>query len=100
MKVKASDYVYEGKTGTHYRFFCPGCDQAHVINHTWQYNNNPESATFSPSILVTWKGLEDGLPKEKRCHSFIRDGKIEFLTDCTHFMAGQTVELPEWPYGG
>jgi hypothetical protein len=28
-----------------------------------------------------------------RCHSFITDGKIEFLSDCTHSLAGQTVEL-------
>jgi len=31
------------------------------------------------------------------CHSFIRDGKIQFLGDCTHALAGQTVDLPELP---
>lgn len=30
-----------------------------------------------------------------RCHSFVRDGKIEFLGDCTHEMAGTTIELPD-----
>lgn len=29
------------------------------------------------------------------CHSFVRDGRIEFLSDCTHALAGQTVELSE-----
>ncbi len=29
------------------------------------------------------------------CHSFVRDGRIEFLGDCTHKLAGQTIELPE-----
>lgn len=29
------------------------------------------------------------------CHSFIRDGRIEFLSDCTHALAGQTVDLPD-----
>jgi hypothetical protein len=31
------------------------------------------------------------------CHSFVTDGRIQFLGDCTHALAGQTVDLPEWP---
>ena len=31
------------------------------------------------------------------CHSFVTDGRIQFLADCTHALAGQTVDLPEWP---
>jgi hypothetical protein len=34
-------------------------------------------------------------PPSPLCHSFVRDGRIEFLSDCTHSLAGQTVELPE-----
>lgn len=30
------------------------------------------------------------------CHSFIKDGKIQFLGDCTHALANQTVDLPDW----
>jgi hypothetical protein len=30
------------------------------------------------------------------CHSFVRDGRIEFLSDCTHRLAGQTVDLPDF----
>ena len=29
------------------------------------------------------------------CHSFVTDGRIQFLADCTHPLAGQTVDLPE-----
>jgi hypothetical protein len=29
------------------------------------------------------------------CHSFVTDGKIQYLSDCTHAMAGQTVDLLE-----
>ncbi len=32
----------------------------------------------------------------KVCHSFIRDGTIQFLGDCSHAMVGLTVELLEW----
>jgi hypothetical protein len=31
------------------------------------------------------------------CHSFVTDGRIQFLGDCTHALANQTVELPDLP---
>jgi hypothetical protein len=31
------------------------------------------------------------------CHSFVTDGRIQYLGDCTHAMAGQTVDLPDIP---
>jgi hypothetical protein len=31
------------------------------------------------------------------CHSFIKEGMIEFQTDCKHELAGKTVHLPEFP---
>jgi hypothetical protein len=30
------------------------------------------------------------------CHSFVIDGRIQFLSDSTHVLAGQTVDLPKW----
>lgn len=30
------------------------------------------------------------------CHSVVTDGKIAFCSDCTHEMAGKTVDLPDW----
>ena len=36
--------------------------------------------------------------KDDVCHSFVTDGRIQFLGDCTHKLAGQTVNIPEWPY--
>lgn len=34
---------------------------------------------------------------EKVCHSFVTDGRIQFLADCTHDLAGLTVDLPDFP---
>jgi hypothetical protein len=31
------------------------------------------------------------------CHSFVKEGMIEFLSDCTHDMKNKTVELPDYP---
>lgn len=91
-------------------FFCPGCDTAHGIDpKRWEFNGNLERPTFTPSVLVrfTLYGPEK-LPFEKYdgpgvceatpavCHSFVTDGRIRFLGDCTHTLAGQTVDLPPW----
>lgn len=84
-------------------FWCPGCDSAHQVNTSpksnWTWNGDMDRPTFSPSILVTceWH-TEDDTMKDDRCHSFVKDGQIQFLSDCTHAKAGQTVDIPEWPH--
>jgi len=55
----------------------------------WTWNGSTEKPTFKPSVLTEGG---DGRP---RCHSFITDGKIQFLNDCTHELAGKTVDLLE-----
>lgn len=73
-------------------FKCPGCEQRHAITDSWEFNGDVQNPTFSPSILVWWDEGEERL--KKRCHSFIKGGKIQFLDDCTHSLAGKTVDLP------
>lgn len=34
--------------------------------------------------------------KQTICHLFIKEGKIEYLSDCTHSLAGTTIDLPDW----
>ena len=36
-------------------------------------------------------------PKPLLCHSHVREGRIQFLSDCTHALVGQTVDLPDIP---
>jgi hypothetical protein len=64
----------------------------------WDFNGDLENPTFSPSMLARSDYGEERMPHV--CHSFVRDGRIQYLSDCTHSMAGQTVDLPdleEWP---
>ena len=80
-----------------YGFHCPGCRGPQMIPtagpKAWGFNGSLEAPTFTPSILST---RTYGYSNEKLvCHSFVRDGKIEFLSDCTHSLAGQTVELKD-----
>lgn len=85
------------KGGPDYQFYCPGCKEHHGVwtnkkeQPCWDFNGNIDLPTFSPSLLVR----EPSPSGMKICHSFIRDGKIQFLSDCTHHLAGQTIELPE-----
>lgn len=101
--LRSSD---DGHGGTRLVFFCPGCDDYHAIavgtglGPRWSWNGDADRPTFGPSILVTYpanpKAGDDFKEwrTERRCHSFVRDGRIEYLGDCTHGMAGQTVDLP------
>jgi hypothetical protein len=105
-------------------YYCQGCEQAHRIevgNGRWTWNGDVENPTFSPSVKVsgrkfTPKGEADyqawaaaGYPKNADgsmhsfdnaptvCHTFITNGMVQFLSDCTHELAGQTLPLPDLP---
>lgn len=87
-------------------FQCPGCKSGHTFRvdaddqfkgPVWAWNNNLDRGTFSPSLLYRWDGLENGVEVKKVCHSFVTDGKIRFLSDCTHDLKDQTVDIPEAP---
>lgn len=91
----------------------------------WAWNGDAERPTFTPSVLTWWDepangddvealkrdieaararreagatGAEAKIPTaSKRCHSFVVDGQMQMLADCTHALAGQTVPIPPWP---
>lgn len=94
-------------------FWCPGCKCAHGVWTTkqngvgavWSFNGDMERPTFSPSLLIRFTrditneehtrimaGEKLNIPQTV-CHSFVRDGQIEFLSDCTHHLAGKTVPM-------
>lgn len=88
--------VYEHETTV--RWWCPGCKRSHLVpvvggRVTWSFNGDLEKPTLSPSVLVHQRMHSDGSEYSPQCHTFIRDGSIEFLGDCTHALAGQTVPM-------
>lgn len=56
----------------------------------WTWNGDTEKPTLHPSILTEGYGFTDQL---HRCHTWVNDGMAQFLPDCSHELAGQTVEL-------
>ena len=108
--LRAVEYT---EAGCDFMFWCPGCSEAHAIwtrkrNHLgaiWSFNNDLLKPTFNPSLLIRSKRPVTGeeyqrimarenlnIP-DRVCHSYIRDGRIQFLADCTHALAGQTVPM-------
>lgn len=71
---------------------CPACGFGHLFDKRWTFSGDVERPTFRASMLVH---EDPNVPSRKRCHSFVTDGRIEFLSDCGHAMAGQTVDLPD-----
>ena len=79
-----------------YMIFCPGCKCGHKFDSRWAFNGNMEKPTFVGSMLVKWTADRSDGPIDHVCHSFVREGKIQFLSDCTHHLVNQTVDLPDF----
>lgn len=94
--AKVSVHISQDGKTIQYWFYCPGCKSHHAFttkspgfNSPWTFDGNLEAPTFSPSLLC------NGDYPESRCHSFVRNGKIEFLGDCFYELKNQTVDLPD-----
>jgi hypothetical protein len=78
-------------SSTTYLFHCPGCQAPHPFEvPRWIWNSSLTEPTFMPSLLVNRHD------PQTRCHLFMARGQIQFLTDCHHSLAGQTVPCPDW----
>ncbi|MEA3390024.1 MAG: DUF6527 family protein [Pseudomonadota bacterium] len=92
-------------------FMCPGCKSVHGIKvgdgagPRWGWNGDADAPTFTPSILVqTGRAVDPAFQHEpgdppEICHSFVTDGRIQFLADSTHHLSGQTVDIPPFSWG-
>lgn len=78
-------------------FHCPGCGYDHEVPITgpraWKWNDSLETPTLHPSVFVNRGRANPAVPV---CHSWVKDGRIQFLPDSTHALAGQSVDVPNW----
>jgi hypothetical protein len=104
----AKVYIRDGDPEQRIGWKCPGCKDLHAIPtvgpKAWKWNGSLDRPTLEPSInqwSEEYKDDEIHIPKQI-CHSYLRNGSMQFLNDCTHSLAGQTIELPEldpnWKY--
>lgn len=81
----------------HYWFRCPGCLESHHFSTPrWQFDGNLEAPTFRPSLRYPGHRKVGNPTLLGECHLYLTAGRIEFLQDCSHALAGQTVDLPVW----
>ena len=83
-----------------YSFRCLGCNTTHHFMTStpdrpcWNFNGDVEKPTVNPSLLVRWSDSKG----PRVCHLFIKEGKIQYLADCTHALAGKTFDMVDMPY--
>jgi hypothetical protein len=96
MKFKKIENIRPGDPD--YVFYCSGCKCDHGVwtydwdGPKWLFNRNVDYPTVSPSIKITTPSPA-GI---KICHSFINNGQIQYLDDCTHEFKGKTIDLPDY----
>lgn len=82
------DYIYP----------CQGCGTHHGIRTVkegvgpvWKLSGGVDYPTVTPSVKVTSRNAKGPTV----CHFFITNGQIRYLDDCTHDLAGQTVDMED-----
>jgi hypothetical protein len=79
--------------------YCPACESYHPFRvgdpkkGFWEWDGNRISPTIGGSLFTN----RDGSAPVPKCHLHVTDGKIIYLPDCSHDLAGQTVDLPDFP---
>jgi len=82
-----------GRAGLAY--WCQGCDGIHTIlidgkgSPNWHWDGNKDKPTFQPSVLLR--------SPDRTCHTYVRNGIVTFLPDCTHKYKGTDQPLPDLP---
>lgn len=87
-------------------YWCSGCECLHMVNVAsdmrprWTWNGDVNKPTLSPSIRTFWQ--RTGEAEQTRCHHFLRDGVIEFLSDSAAHQLRGSHPLQPIPadYGG
>lgn len=93
-------HVVDGGVVVGFYFDCPGCKSGHSLiqrrfegqnSPAWRFNGNEDYPTFHPSVLSKLARTDGS--RVEICHFFVVNGELQFLSDCTHALAGQTVAM-------
>ena len=84
-------------------FHCPGCGGTHAywLAHPppktqpiWEFDGNIQAPSWTPSLRIQSMSRKE---KPYICHLYVRNGQIEYLSDCTHELAGKTIPMQLYP---
>ena len=99
--LKDFQYVQvEAGEATHIKLVFPGPISERIIpvvssggrggTPNWSWNGNTERPTLRPSVLTR---VDFGAKDSIICHSWVTDGLVHFLPDCTHSLKEQILPL-------
>lgn len=79
-----------------YLFWCPGCDDAHVIytagpEPIWAVTGGIDSPTVQPDIAISLRG-------QLHCVITIKNGMIHYGDKSLHHLAGKTIPMIKFDY--
>lgn len=98
LKLRNGEFIEASlKTATHLKLRFPGPSGTMYLpvclnskeEKSWLWNGDVYAPTLTPSVC-TRMGHAD---HETICHSWVREGRVEFLGDSTHEHAGKTLDL-------
>lgn len=98
LKLSAAGYEpCEATEATHIKLHLPGPFPNRILpvmiggtrrgSPNWTWNGDIDRPTVKPSVLTR------GGDGEHVCHCWINDGRVQFLSDCTHEFANTTLDL-------
>lgn len=107
-KLVRTHYDPRSDYGGHIAHWCPACAELHEFavdrafrnGARWTFDGKPNAPTFSPSMNIRigpWPAGSKKAGTVEVCHYFLKRGRLQYLGDCTHRLAGQTVDLPDLP---
>ncbi len=81
--------------GSYLYWWCSGCKTDHrvPIDSVWTFNGSFDNPTLSPSCRHFYQFPDEA--QVTTCHYFIREGRIEYCSDCQHELSGQILNLEE-----
>ena len=105
-KLVRTHYDARHDYGGHVAHWCPACGELHEFavdrpfrnGARWSMSGPTDTPTFSPSMNIRIGPYPASSKKAGRievCHYFLEAGRIQYLNDCTHELAGHTVDLPD-----
>ena len=98
--AKVERMTMHGERHVFYCLECPACGVSHAIRtacqdegaQVWEFNGDLERPTFYPAVLAPHQSDAGDVTI---CHFYVEAGRIRYLPDCSHTMAGKQVELPD-----
>lgn len=74
-------------------FYCPGC----LCLHEARIDATPGAVAWTGTVMKPTFHPSIRSRGRKTCRVFVTSGKLQYLAECDHIYAGQTIEMVDIP---